>query len=558
MNSITIQSEPEIDVQIPSAQPSSEAKPADVEEFQKAMIFQHALKSAFLHRPVPMPSPFRESALLSANNSGRISEELAELMEGAPSESVALAAAAANLRPQSAPVFARMAFDSNPGQSSEIAEAVVARAVPESRFEGSDIAQGVARELIQANPKEAVQIAMSVFVGAVSANPELAKDLAPALIKVVEELAPQSALDAAKALVGLGFSLNPAQVPEITQGVLQVLIPRFPAQAGEIAASIISVAVLPEAALPSRALGETPNPAPGDLPALALVVFDSLMTLLPNIQPPKTAEFAAQIIDAVAKSNPDMAVQITSDLVSRALPLLGENAADFPVQVLEKLRESSPVIAEAVAGVLIGLSGNAPSPPLSEAPAKTDGVVVSPEKPTKDQSSPDAPVFQPPVAQPAVQNLAPGTPMPQVESRPTGGADIQSLLKLIAETVSKLEIGETSTTIELKNAPGLAGDVKLSLKLENGSLEVTIEASDENTRALLEINSTALKEALAKTASAGAIEISFKGHAENASAESGTDHESSRDGDSQSSDSGRGEDSQTRVSGKGARSGAQK
>jgi hypothetical protein len=183
--------------------------------------------------------------------------------------------------------------------------------------------------------------------------------------------------------------------------------------------------------------------------------------------------------------------------------------------------------------------------------------LISPEKPSKEQSSPDAPVFQAPVAQPAVQNLAPGTPMPQVESRPASGTDVASLLKLIAETVSKLEIGETSTTIELKNAPGLEGDVKLNLKLENGSLVVEIEASDETTRALLEINSTALKEALAKTASAGAVEISFTGPAENAPAESGTDSEGSRDGDSQSSDSRRGEDSQTRVSGKGARSGAQ-
>jgi hypothetical protein len=538
MNSIPIHSEPEIDLSITSTLSKNEVSQSDIDEFQKAMLFKKAVKASFAHKPVPMAAPFREAALISANNSGRISEELAELIESAPTEAVALAAAASNLRPQSAPVFARMAFNSNPGESSDIAEAVVARAVPESPDKTSEIVLGVARELIQANPKEVVQIAMSVFGASVSANPELAKEIAPALAGLVSKLAPQSALDVGKELVGAGVSMNPSQASEIAQGVARELIQSNPNQAAEIAAAIAFVANQPA-------------------PVSARAIFDAMSSLLPTNQTPNTPEFAAQIIDAVAKANPDMAVQITSEVVTQALPFLGEEASKFPIQVLEKLRESSPAIAEAVAGVLINLSANSPIGDLAPgAPAKPEGLVVSPETSSKDKST-DGLVPQAPMAQPAVQNTAPNIPMPQAESRPTSGTDVANLLKLIAETVSKLEIGETSTTIELKNAPGLEGDVKLSMKLENGSLEVTIEASDENTRALLEINSTALKEALAKTASAGAVEISFTAPAENAPAESGADSEISRDGDSQSSDSKSGKDSQTRVSGKGGGSGAQ-
>jgi hypothetical protein len=83
-----------------------------------------------------------------------------------------------------------------------------------------------------------------------------------------------------------------------------------------------------------------------------------------------------------------------------------------------------------------------------------------------------------------------------VEARDTPKNIPDNIIKLIAETVSKIEIGETQTTITLQKTPDLPGDVTLEVRLINGKLDVQITATDPDSAMLLQNNIAVLQGAL--------------------------------------------------------------
>ena len=86
-----------------------------------------------------------------------------------------------------------------------------------------------------------------------------------------------------------------------------------------------------------------------------------------------------------------------------------------------------------------------------------------------------------------------------------------NILKLIAETVSKIQIGETQTTITLQKTPELPGDTTLEVRMENGRLEVVINATDPQTAQLLQNNLAALQSALAAGSGASQVSVTIEG-----------------------------------------------
>lgn len=87
----------------------------------------------------------------------------------------------------------------------------------------------------------------------------------------------------------------------------------------------------------------------------------------------------------------------------------------------------------------------------------------------------------------------------------------ENILKLIAETVSKIQIGETQTTITLQKTPDLPGDTTLEVRMENGRLEVVINATDPQTAQLLQNNMAALQSALAAGSGASQVSVTIEG-----------------------------------------------
>jgi hypothetical protein len=86
-----------------------------------------------------------------------------------------------------------------------------------------------------------------------------------------------------------------------------------------------------------------------------------------------------------------------------------------------------------------------------------------------------------------------------------------NILKLISETVSRIQIGDTQTTITLQKTPDLPGDTTLEVRMENGRLEVVINATDPQTAQLLQNNMAALQSALAAGAGANQVSVTIEG-----------------------------------------------
>ena len=104
-------------------------------------------------------------------------------------------------------------------------------------------------------------------------------------------------------------------------------------------------------------------------------------------------------------------------------------------------------------------------------------------------------------AQPNIQS-------PQAQA-PISQTNVANLLKLIAETVQKITVGETQTTIQLKQTDGIPGDVQLHVQLNNGALEVRIDASDSRAAEVLANNMAGLQGALSGVSQGKSVSISI-------------------------------------------------
>ena len=104
-------------------------------------------------------------------------------------------------------------------------------------------------------------------------------------------------------------------------------------------------------------------------------------------------------------------------------------------------------------------------------------------------------------AQPNIQS-------PQAQA-PISQTNVANLLKLIAETVQKITVGETETTIQLKQTDGIPGDVQLHVQLNNGALEVRIDASDSRAAEVLANNMAGLQGALSGVSQGKSVSISI-------------------------------------------------
>jgi hypothetical protein len=112
-----------------------------------------------------------------------------------------------------------------------------------------------------------------------------------------------------------------------------------------------------------------------------------------------------------------------------------------------------------------------------------------------------------------------------------------NLLKLIAETVSKIQIGETQTTITLQKTPDLPGDVTLEVRMENGRLEVNITATDPQSAQLLQNNLAALQSALAAGAGASQVSVTVESPATPSDSDTGSERVGEDSGKTKASDS---------------------
>jgi hypothetical protein len=258
--------------------------------------------------------------------------------------------------------------------------------------------------------------------------------------------------------------------------------------------------------------------------------IDATVVMAMSINPAAAADIAASVGEILAVTqNPDLLVglaqilallspELAPDIVSKIAAAAIENLSpQEAVALLSTLAKTiGDIVPDQFAGVvaaLLSVVANFPPSFQSEATTAIEGV-----RPSIVQSEPLAEGQVPNessdlAAENAAANLQ-GAPAQTdfqaqpVEIRETQKTIPENILKLIAETVSKIEIGETQTTITLQKTPDLPGDVTLEIRLVNGKLEVQITATDPESAALLKNNIAALQGALASASGAAAVSVS--------------------------------------------------
>ena len=240
---------------------------------------------------------------------------------------------------------------------------------------------------------------------------------------------------------------------------------------------------------------------------IAAAAFEAIVNSIPNTAPSPAADIAAQVVAAAAKANPSAAVEIATAVFTKALGIPEMPAGELEQKILDGFKDGPPGLPAAVAAALAAILQQPPAPQ----PAKPDAAPAAIESINGTSGKPAAPAGQP--SSPGETTKEPPQPQtaaPQVQVPATAaGAEAQqaapatpsrslpeSILKLISETVSRFEVGNDTAIIELKGSDALPGDVKLELKMENGGLSIRFEASDPQTRALLESGATALQSSL--------------------------------------------------------------
>ncbi len=221
--------------------------------------------------------------------------------------------------------------------------------------------------------------------------------------------------------------------------------------------------------------------APSELPQVISTIVDQLVSVVPAEQLPTAL---ASLLDSLPEIPKEMLAQIVAALLSR-IPAL-------PDEIQAAVRQA----IEGVSGAAV--SGAKPGADISAGVSK-DTLDKSGENAAAESASVPAPAMQAGVKAEGVE-----APRDQKEIP-------DNILKLISETVSRIQIGDTQTTITLQKTPDLPGDTTLEVRMENGRLEVVINATDPQTAQLLQNNMAALQGALAAGAGASQVSVTIEG-----------------------------------------------
>jgi hypothetical protein len=279
-------------------------------------------------------------------------------------------------------------------------------------------------------------------------------------------------------------------------------------------------------------------------------------------------------MEAAVKIYPAAAPDIAAEMMRTALSLNPQSAPLVEERIQEVISEIAPEFSGIVGQVLVGIQNNPPTPTDAQIPSivpaappqcfstgmpALDGMVKGETtKPAKPEASVPAETFSPPdqVLQSTTQSVASGvnTAIPVAQEVPKTISE--NILQLIANTVSKMEIGETQTTITLQETPELPGEVKLQVQIQNGKLKVSFQASDPKALAMLQNNVSALQARLQQTSGATSVQIILSDSSSSDTATDSTDAptESGRLGKTGRSD---GRDGKDKVEGKSKSGGAQ-
>jgi hypothetical protein len=305
------------------------------------------------------------------------------------------------------------------------------------------------------SPESAAAVASAITMAASIVSPESTPEVAAAVIQAAEEIVPAEVLSATiDATVVMAMSINPAAAADIAASV------------GEI-------------------LAVTQNPD------LLVGLAQTLALLSPELAPDIVSKIAAAAIENLS---PQEAVALLSTLAKTIGDIVPDQFAGVVAALLSVVANFPPSFQSEATTAIEGVRPSiVQSEPLAEGQVPNESSDLAAENAAANlQGAPAQTDFQ---AQP-------------VEIRETQKTIPENILKLIAETVSKIEIGETQTTITLQKTPDLPGDVTLEIRLVNGKLEVQITATDPESAALLQNNIAALQGALASASGAAAVSVS--------------------------------------------------
>ena len=413
----------------------------------------------------------------------------------------------------------------NPELAPAIAGAAMKEAAKANPANAADAAAQIVESAVQANPQAAPQIAGTVAQAATeNLPPEKAADVLGGITKAAAEAAPSQAAAVAGEVAQVAVKNLPSEVaPKALGEITKAAVQANPEAAPQIAGDVAEVATkgLPENEAPI-AIGQIAESAAQVTPGDSAKIADSVSKVaIENLPDGKLPEALTRILEVFSSATPEAAPAIAKaivDLLAKASP---EDLASVIANMASKISTFPQPLRTELENTLKGIEAGAESSgkPASVPVPDDGGAVETKQKSNKageSAASDYAANFQ------GAQVQSDFNPS-KVEAPKEQKAIPENLLKLIAETVSKIQIGETQTTITLQKTPELPGDVTLELRMENGRLEVNIKASDPQSAQLLQNNMAALQSALSAGAGASQVSVSVEGPSSSSDSQAGGD-----------------------------------
>jgi hypothetical protein len=458
----------------------------------------------------------------------------------------------------------------NPSSAPAIAAAAMKEAAKANTAISADAAAQIVEAAVQANPQAAPQIAGAVAQAATeSLPPEKAAQVLPGITKAASEAAPSQAGavagEVAKVAVeNLSAEVAPIVLGEITKAAVEAnpqAAPQISKEVAEVATNELSAVSLPNAL--GQIAQNAAEAAPEETPKIADALSDVAIKNIPSEVLPGAL---AQIVQGLATANPEAASDTSKAVVANVISSLPPELAAQIIPAIAQTSASLDSVAEVVTGIMEAMSDQLSSNELAKIlPALANLVAeTSPEdlaavianmlskisalpQPLASElenalkgiesASPDSgkPAPAPPAQVGSVENSKQNTDKAGESAAADFAANFQgapvqtefnagkvdapleqkaipdNVLKLIAETVSKIQIGETQTTITLQKTPDLPGNTTLEVRMENGRLEVVINATDPQAAQLLQNNLAALQSALSAGSGASQVSVSVEG-----------------------------------------------
>jgi FlaG/FlaF family flagellin (archaellin) len=458
----------------------------------------------------------------------------------------------------------------NPSSAPAIAAAAMKEAAKANTAISGDAAAQIVEAAVQANPQAAPQIAGAVAQAATeSLPPEKAAQVLPGITKAASEAAPSQAGAVAGEVAKVAVENLPTEMaPKVLGEITKAAVEANPQAAAQISKEVAEVATneLSAVSLPN-ALGQIAQNAAEAAPEETSKIADALSDVaIKNIPSEVLPGALAQIVQGLATANPEAAPDTSKAVVANVISSLPPELAAQIIPAIAQTSASPDSVAEVVTGIMEAMSDQLSSnelakilPALANLVAETSpedlaAVIANmlskistlPQPLATDlenalkgieSTSPDSgkPAPAPPAQVGSVADSKQNTDKAGESAAADFAANFQgapvqtefnagkvdapleqkaipdNVLKLIAETVSKIQIGETQTTITLQKTPDLPGNTTLEVRMENGRLEVVINATDPQAAQLLQNNIAALQSALSAGSGASQVSVSVEG-----------------------------------------------